>query len=89
MDVKKLKKKSSSSDPYKNPALADFPSAYRIARHFETHNAINETAAFLLYGELAVASKIDVLESMGYKFKYRRKRLGFRNISREWTIIRD
>ena len=43
----------------------------------------------LQYGEMAVASKISILESVGYKFKYKRERLGFRNISHEWTILRD
>ena len=89
MDVKQRKKKSNCSDPYKNPALADFPSAYQIASHFETHDTISEASAMLQYGEMAVASKISILESLGYEFKYKRQRLGFRNISHEWTILRD
>ena len=89
MDVKQRKKKSNSSDPYKNPALADFPSAYQIASHFETHDTISEASAMLHYCEMAVASKISILKSLGYKFKYKRERLGFRNISHEWTILRD
>ena len=66
MDVKQRKKKSYSSDPYKNPALADFPSAYQIASLFKTHDTISEASAMLQYGEMAVASKISILESLGY-----------------------
>jgi uncharacterized membrane protein len=50
---------------------------------------INEESAFLLYGEIAVASKIDILETLGYKFKHKRKWTGFLKYYHEWRIIRD
>jgi hypothetical protein len=89
MDVKQRKKKSNCSDPYKGFKWRDFPSAYPIEGHFKTHDTITEVDAMLLYGETSIASQIAVLKSIGYKFKYKRKRLGFRNILHEWTIIRD
>ena len=89
MDVKNRKKKGYSGDPYKNPALASYPSAYKIATHFEKYDTISEASALIQYGEIAVASKISMLKSVGYEFKYERVRLGFMNYSHEWTIIRD
>jgi hypothetical protein len=89
MDVKKWKNKGYSGDPYKNPDLANYPSAYRIATHFEKYNTISEASALIQYGEIAVASKIAMLKSVGYEFKYERIKLGFMDYSHEWTIIRD
>lgn len=89
MDVKQRKKKGYSGDPYKNPNLVYYPSAYIIAKHFEKYNTINDNSALIQYGEIALASKIDMLKSVGYKFKHERIRLGFMNHMNEWTIIRD
>ena len=89
MDVKNRKKKGYCGDPYKNPELANYPSTYRIASHFEKYDTISEASALIQYGEIAVASKIAMLKSVGYKFKYERIKLGFMNYSHEWTIIRD
>jgi hypothetical protein len=89
MDVKNRKKKGYSGDINKNSALSHFPSAYLIANHFDSCDMINEESAFLLYGEIAVASKIDILETLGYKFKHKRKWTGFLKYYHEWRIIRD
>ena len=88
MDVKQRKKKGYSGDPYEGFRWKDFPSAYPIANHFKNENTITDTEAILLYGETSVAYQISVLKSIGYRFKYNRKRLGFMNYSHEWTIIR-
>ena len=81
--------KGYSGDPYKGFSWRDFPSAYSIAGHFKTQDTISEEDAILLYGETSIASQICVLRTIGYKFKYNKKRLGFMKYSHEWTIIRD
>ena len=89
MDVKKWKNKGYCGDPYEGFRWKDFPSAYPIASHFKTQETITEADAMLLYGETSIASQISVLKSIGYRFKYKRQRLGFMKYSHEWTIIRD
>ena len=74
---------------YQHNLARDFPEAYSLLRHFKLNDELSETQAMINYGMVHIALKIGDLQSHGFKFKYKRNRLGFRNISHEWTIIRD